>query len=143
MGPGELTLPDRRRLAWVERGDPAGTVVFAFHGLPGSRFQAHPDDGIALHAEARVIHIDRPAFGRSDPQPGRRLADWAADVGALADHLRIDRFTVAGVSGGGPFACACASVLGQRVPRGSFWIGSWNAYRPVTARYWADRRFER
>jgi pimeloyl-ACP methyl ester carboxylesterase len=123
MGPAELTLPDRRRLAWFERGDPAGAVVFAFHGLPGSRLQAHPDDGIARSAGARVIHIDRPGFGRSDPQPGRQLADWAADVGAVADHLRIDRFTVVGVSGGGPFACACACWLGARVARAAIISG--------------------
>jgi pimeloyl-ACP methyl ester carboxylesterase len=112
-----FTLPDGRYLGWCERGDPQGKVVFAFHGLPGSRLQAHPDDAIAARACARVIHLDRPGFGLSDAWPARTLRDWAADVRALADHLRIERFAVAGVSGGGPFACACACELGDRITR--------------------------
>jgi pimeloyl-ACP methyl ester carboxylesterase len=112
-----FTLPDGRHLGWCERGDPHGKVVFAFHGLPGSRLQAHPDNGIPLRAGARVIHLDRPGFGLSDAWPTRTLGDWAADVRALADHLCIERFAVAGVSGGGPFACACACDLGDRITR--------------------------
>lgn len=111
------TLPDGRHLGWCERGDPEGQAVLAFHGLPGSRLQAHPDDAIAARAGARVIHLDRPGFGLSDGWPGRQLRDWATDVRSLADHLQIERFAVAGVSGGGPFACACACELGDRVTR--------------------------
>ncbi len=110
-------LPDGRRLAWYERGDPNGSVVFAFHGLPGSRLQVHPDERIASAAGARVIHVDRPGWGLSDPMPGRRIGDWPTDIAALADHLHVDRFAVAGVSGGGPFAAACAAQLGNRVTR--------------------------
>jgi len=115
MADCSLTLPDGRGLAWCERGDAAGSVVFAFHGLPGSRLQAHPDDSIAYGAGARVVHVDRPGFGRSDPCIGGTLADWASDIGRLADQLLVDRFAVVGVSGGGPYACACAAILGARI----------------------------
>ncbi len=91
--------------------------MFAFHGLPGSRLQVHPDERIASAALARVIHVDRPGWGLSDPMPGRRISDWPTDIAALADHLHVDRFAVAGVSGGGPFAAACAAQLGNRVTR--------------------------
>lgn len=116
-------LPDGRRLAWCERGAPQGSPVFAFHGLPGSRLQVHPDEAIARAAGARVIHVDRPGFGFSDPMPGRRLGDWPNDIRMLADHLRIDRFAVAGVSGGGPYACACAARLEERVTRAAIVSG--------------------
>jgi pimeloyl-ACP methyl ester carboxylesterase len=117
MVEGRLKLSDGRYLAWCERGAADGAVVFAFHGLPGSRLQVHPDENIPLKAGARVIHVDRPGFGRSDAAPGRRLEDWATDISELADHLHVDRFAIAGVSGGGPFACACAARLGERVLR--------------------------
>jgi pimeloyl-ACP methyl ester carboxylesterase len=39
----------------------------------------------------------------------------AADVAGAADALRIDRFAVMGVSGGGPHALACAAALPGRV----------------------------
>jgi pimeloyl-ACP methyl ester carboxylesterase len=41
----------------------------------------------------------------------------AADVATIADSLRLDRFAVRGVSGGGPHAVAVAALLGQRVTR--------------------------
>ncbi len=112
-----LELGDRRWVACVECGDPGGHPVFAFHGLPGSRLQQHPDAGIAAAHGARVIHVDRPGFGLSTPAPGRTLATTARDVAAIADRLDIGAFAVAGVSGGGPFAAACAALLGDRVTR--------------------------
>lgn len=114
---GRVRLDDGRTLAYAESGDPGGQPVFAFHGLPGSRLQQHPDSGIAAARGIRVIHLDRPGFGRSTPQPGRTLASWATDVAAVADHLRIEHFAVFGVSGGGPFGLACASLLGERITR--------------------------
>lgn len=110
-------LADGRTLAYTESGAPAGRAVFAFHGLPGSRLQRHPDESIARAAPLRVIHVERPGFGRSSPQPGRSLADWPRDVAALADQLRLERFAVTGISGGGPYAVACAAALGPRVTR--------------------------
>jgi pimeloyl-ACP methyl ester carboxylesterase len=139
MVPSELTLPDGRRLAWVERGSEACSVVFAFHGLPGSRLQAPPDDRIACAAGARVIHVDRPGFGRSDRQPGRRLADWAGDIERLADHLCVERFAVVGVSGGGPFACACAAKLGQRITRAGIVSGVGPPGTMALAKSWVVR----
>jgi pimeloyl-ACP methyl ester carboxylesterase len=86
-----------------------------FHGLPGSRFQRHPDPDIAMAAGARVVHPERPGFGLSAPAPHRRLLDWPRDVAACADALGIGRFAIAGISGGGPYALACVHALGDRV----------------------------
>jgi len=62
-----------------------------------------------------VIAIDRPGYGGSTACPGRRLLDWADDVAAVADALDIGRFCLVGVSGGGPYAAACAAALGSRI----------------------------
>jgi pimeloyl-ACP methyl ester carboxylesterase len=114
---GTLALPDGRRIGWLEEGAANGRPVFAFHGLPGSRRQRHPDPAVAEAAGARVIHIERPGFGWSSPAPGRRLADWPRDVAACADALGLGRFAIAGISGGGPYAVACLHVLGERLTR--------------------------
>jgi pimeloyl-ACP methyl ester carboxylesterase len=132
-------LPDGRRLAWCERGDPNGSVVFAFHGLPGSRLQVHPDESIAYSAGARVIHVDRPGWGLSDAMPGRTLRDWPVDISRLADHLHIDRFAVAGVSGGGPFAAACAAQLGDRITRTAIISGVGPPDSMLSAKRWEVR----
>jgi pimeloyl-ACP methyl ester carboxylesterase len=114
---GVLTLSHGRRLGWAEYGDSAGRPVLAFHGLPGSRRQRHPDDGIAKAVRARMLHLERPGFGISDLAPGRTLAGWARDVAEACDLLGVDRIRIVGVSGGGPYALACAAVLAGRVER--------------------------
>jgi pimeloyl-ACP methyl ester carboxylesterase len=58
--------------------------------------------------------VSRPGFGRSDPCPGRKIADFAEDVEHLADGLGLGRFTIVGVSAGGPYAIACARALPER-----------------------------
>jgi pimeloyl-ACP methyl ester carboxylesterase len=114
---GTFALPDGRRLGWLEDGVADGVPVFAFHGLPGSRRQRHPDASLAAAAGARIVHLERPGFGWSTPQRGRRLLDWPHDVAACADALGLERFAVLGISGGGPYALACAQMLGARVRR--------------------------
>ena len=112
-----VTVADGRRLAYVEYGDPLGCPVLAFHGLPGSRLQHHPDESIARLAGARIIHFDRPGVGLSDPNPTQTLDSWTRDVACAADCLNLERFAIAGVSAGGPFAIACATLLGERVTK--------------------------
>jgi pimeloyl-ACP methyl ester carboxylesterase len=63
----------------------------------------------------RLLSLDRPGFGLSDYQGGRGLADWPGDVKAVANGLGLYRFGVLGVSGGGPYALACARALSDRL----------------------------
>ena len=110
-------LKDGRRLAYAAYGTAEGIPVIALHGLPGSRLQYYTDDAITAAANVRLIVPDRPGYGFSDPLPERRVVDWAADVATLADTLGIRRFHVLGLSGGGPYALACAATLRDRVAR--------------------------
>jgi pimeloyl-ACP methyl ester carboxylesterase len=110
-----LGLPDGRRLGYTEFGDPSGIPIFAFHGTPGSRFMFRIVHEPARRLGLRIIAPDRPGFGLSDYLENRTLSDWANDVGALADKLGLDRFGVAGISGGGPYVAACAALLPDRV----------------------------
>ena len=105
-----MDLPDGRELAWLELGCPSGPPVFVFHGTPGSRLQVSFDEEPITASGVRFIAPDRPGYGHSSFHRGRRLADWASDVSRLADHLQIDRFSVVGISGGGPHAAVCSTV---------------------------------
>jgi pimeloyl-ACP methyl ester carboxylesterase len=113
---GRTRLRDGRALAYAEWGDVHGPPVFFFHGSPLSRLWC-PDEEATEAARVRLVAVDRPGIGLSDLQPGRRLEDWPLDVAELADALGLDRFAVAGYSAGGPYALACAALLGERVMR--------------------------
>jgi pimeloyl-ACP methyl ester carboxylesterase len=89
-----MDLPDGRELAWLESGDPKGPAVFVFHGTPGSRLEVSCDHVPIISSGVRFIAVDRPGYGHSAFQRGRRLSDWASDVTRLADHLKIDGFSV-------------------------------------------------
>jgi pimeloyl-ACP methyl ester carboxylesterase len=110
-----VSLPDRRRIACSEYGDPAGRPVIYCHGFPSSRHEALLLHDNAVAEGARVIAIDRPGYGESDYQPGRTILDWPADVAAVADQLELERFALIGVSGGGPYALACAALIPERL----------------------------
>ena len=108
---------DRRRLSVEVRGDPDGSPVFLLHGTPGSRLGPQPRGPVLHRLGIRLITFDRPGYGGSDRRPGRRVADAAADVAAIADFYGLSRFAVAGRSGGGPHALACAALLSNRVSK--------------------------
>jgi pimeloyl-ACP methyl ester carboxylesterase/DNA-binding CsgD family transcriptional regulator len=114
---GQLRLRCGRRLHFAEYGDPEGQPVFFFHSIVGSRLQIHPDGEQTRSLGLRWIVPERPGFGDSDPQPNRSLLDWADDIQQLADHLKLDRYYLAGYSAGGAHAAACAWRHPQRVIR--------------------------
>jgi pimeloyl-ACP methyl ester carboxylesterase len=109
-------LGDERRLGYAEFGDPDGPLVLWFHGSPGARRQIPPAGRRAAEELGlRLVCVERPGVGDSTDHSYERLTDWAADVALLADHLGHERFMVVGLSGGGPYALACASKLPTRV----------------------------
>jgi pimeloyl-ACP methyl ester carboxylesterase len=112
---GVIRRADGRRLGYAEYGDPEGRPLIYCHGFPASRLEAALLDPSARKAGVRVIAADRPGCGLSDFRPDRRIGDWPGDVVELADALGIDRFAVVGVSGGGPYALACARKIPQRL----------------------------
>ena len=109
-----VALPDGRRLGYIECGDPAGKPIFCFDGWPSSRWGALLKDAEAKAVGVRLIGVDRPGIGISD-FASNTLLDWPGDVAVLADTLSLDRWAVWGISGGGPFALACALQLPERV----------------------------
>lgn len=106
-----IRLKDGRQLAYCEWGDLDGKLVVFLHGSPASRLFC-PDEEATEAAGVRLLTIDRPGYGRSDPRPGRTLLDWPDDYVELADQLHLPAGPVIGWSAGG----RCALALGFRAP---------------------------
>ena len=106
-----LSLPDGRKLGYAQYGLQTGHAILYLHGLPGSRIEAAFLDTIAVRLEARIIAVDRPGYGWSSPHPNRTILDHVKDVEHLAERLELDTYAVLGISGGGPYALACAAYL--------------------------------
>lgn len=111
-----ISLPDARLLDYdAGPGDPSLPTVVAHHGTPGAGTRDRHLDAVAAAAGVRVVTFSRAGYGGSSRHAGRAVADVAADVEALLDHLGVDRCATAGASGGGPHALATAALLPDRV----------------------------
>lgn len=110
-----IILKDGRRLGYAEYGDAKGKPIFFFHGWPSSRFQGSVTHNSAKKLGIRIISPDRPGYGLSDFKKNRTLLDWPDDVIELANQLGIAKFSVVGVSGGGPYAAVCAYKIPERL----------------------------
>lgn len=141
--PGSLDLvvdlPDGRRMAYADLGDPDGYPVLSCHGGLTSRLDVAPAHAAARRAGVRIVSPDRPGVGRSDRLRGRTVGGWVADAVVLAGQLGLDRFSVLGWSMGGPYALACAAVMGERVRAAVVVAGGVPLGWPCTGGTFADR----
>lgn len=110
---GSVSLPDGRTLGYAQFGRGPRAVLW-MHGTPGGRRQVPPAARRFAQAYGvRVIGIERPGIGASTPHLYPCIADFTVDVEVLLRALKIDRCVVVGLSGGGPYALACARRLPQ------------------------------
>lgn len=110
-----MRLSDGRRVGCLEVGIADGRPIFHFHGNGSSRLEVELLADVAASAGVRLIGLDRPGIGDSDPAPGRTLIDWPSDVAQVADRLQIGRFAIVGFSAGGAYALACAYRMANRL----------------------------
>jgi pimeloyl-ACP methyl ester carboxylesterase len=99
--------------AYDTAGD--GFPVVWHHGTPNLGIPPVPLFAAAERLGLRWLSYDRPGYGGSTPRPDRPVGSAAADVEAVVDALGVERFAVAGHSGGSPHALACAALLDGRV----------------------------
>lgn len=103
----QVELPGRGTtfVRQIEGPDPAAPTVFLLHGWTVTAalnwFRVYEP----IAEFANVVSLDHRGHGRGIRSPRAfRLEDAADDVAALADHLGIESFAVAGYSMGGPIA---------------------------------------
>ncbi len=113
---GNIAVGEDRQIGFAEFGAPQGRAIFWLHGTPGARRQIPTEARVFAEREnIRLIGIDRPGIGSSTPHQYANVFAFAEDLRTIADTLGIDKMTVIGLSGGGPYTLACAAAMPDRV----------------------------
>ena len=90
------------KLWFTDSGGPGAPIVLLHANTGTSEVWA---DQVASFSQGgyRVIAFDRRGWGKSmaDPATGPQPGSIAGDLDALADYLKLDRFHLVGVAGGG------------------------------------------
>ncbi len=92
---------DGRRICFSDCGDLHGRVLLKTHSSFGGRWVWEPTARLLHNFGFRLLIIERPGVGLTDPAGRDRARTSIADAIALLDHLGIDRVYGLGTSGGG------------------------------------------
>ena len=110
-----LRLPDGRDLDVLVTGPDDGMPLLFHHGTPGALTPVLALARAAHREGLRFVTYSRAGYGSSTRVEGRSVAEIAADIAVVLDHLGADKCLTAGWSGGGPHALATAAGLRDRV----------------------------
>jgi pimeloyl-ACP methyl ester carboxylesterase len=114
-----ISVVDGPRIGVHVLAEGAGRTVIFCHAAPGAG-TFDPDPAATRARGIRLLAIDRPGYGRSDPVAADAWSsvDGAArDIVAVLDERGIERVSVAGWSAGGRVALALAANHPDRVER--------------------------
>lgn len=105
---------DGRTVSYVEAGSD-GPALLLIHGFGGDwRIWLPAMPALARHH--RVVAVDLPGFGASEPLPGRAaISEHAAFLDAFCSRVGLERPTVIGSSMGGLLAAELAIHRPERV----------------------------
>ena len=105
-----VQLSDGFSIAFHDFGDPAGRPVVALHDVPtgGTLFRSR--DRQVKERGLRLVAPNRPGIGASTQIQSCRVVDEARRICELVGVLGLGEWSVFGISGGGPYATACAAI---------------------------------
>lgn len=109
-----VSLPDGRRAQVWLGGAATGPLVVVLHGCPDTRHVAMTGHEAAEALGVRLLCVNRPGYGASDPHESTQ-GSVADDAVAVAASLGVDRFAVLGMSVGCSYAVALAARHPDRV----------------------------
>jgi pimeloyl-ACP methyl ester carboxylesterase len=100
---------------WVTDSGGSGDPIVLLHANTGTSENWQKQTPALVQAGYRVIAIDRPGWGKSTVRAGLKPISVAEDLDALADQLKLDRFHLLGVAGGGYIALDYAAWRPERL----------------------------
>lgn len=113
-----LTAPSGRTVHYADTGEPGWRPVLYIGGT-GTSARAMLMTGyletLRKRLKIRLISVERNGFGDTAYDSTWGLADYPGEVRAVLDHLKIARFAIVAISGGGPYAAHVAGAMPDRI----------------------------
>ncbi|KAJ5568784.1 hypothetical protein N7450_011270 [Penicillium hetheringtonii] len=107
-----------RSIAFSEVGNPKGHVVLCCLGMGLTRYLMAFYDELARTLNLRLVTLDRPGVGESEPhgvdEPSTPLS-WPDDVAIVCNYLRVTKFSILAHSAGAIYALATALRIPQHI----------------------------
>lgn len=114
----QLTTKDGRKIHFIDDGRPGDIPVVFTGGLGTSVRAIRLLDFLRTmrkQLNLRFISVERNGFGQTAFDQTLTMSDYASDVEQVLDHLKIGKFSLFGISGGGPYTAKIASRNVQRL----------------------------
>ncbi|MBS0254393.1 MAG: alpha/beta hydrolase [Proteobacteria bacterium] len=113
-----LTLPAGRKVFYTDTGE-AGWKPMLFIGGAGTSARA-PElvaflDTMRRRLKLRIITVERNGFGDTAFDPAWGFGDYVGDVRAVLGQLKVNRFALVAISGGGAYAGHIAAAMPERL----------------------------
>ena len=124
LGPAVQALagPKGRTIHFADTGSAGGETGWRpvlFIGGTGTSARAFLMTGyfetLRRQLHLRLITVERNGFGDTPYDPTWGYDDYVAEVRNVLDHLKIDRFAMVAISGGGPYAGRIAAAMPGRL----------------------------
>ncbi|KAK2735958.1 hypothetical protein FQN57_001031 [Myotisia sp. PD_48] len=116
-----------RIIAFSDVGDPNGHVVFCCVGMGLTRYLTAFYDELARTLKLRLITLDRPGVGESEPcldGTGTPLS-WPDDLAIICNYLKITKFSMLAHSAGAIYALATALRMPQHIRGRIHLLATW------------------
>jgi pimeloyl-ACP methyl ester carboxylesterase len=113
-----LTLKNGQIVGILELGNEnSKNVIFFNHGFPGCRYDSTLFKDCLNGKDVRLIALERSGYGNSSYIKDRTILDFTNEFSEVLDTLQIERCKIIGISGGTPYALACAAKLQDRIEK--------------------------
>lgn len=113
-----LTAPSGRTVHYADTGESGWRPVLYIGGTGTSAramLMTGYLDSLRKRLKIRLISVERNGFGDTAYDPGWGLSDYPGEVRAVLDHLKIAKFGIVAISGGGPYAAHVAAAMPGRI----------------------------